>query len=208
FRTGGLLHSGCYQTGPDGLAGFRLTAMMFSFGALPAIVKAASKGDSINRRARPAIALAGGVVLTVVMTWFPLTAWFSGVTYLPTLVVFQGLILAGLPQMARGMLAARIGRSLKIAAFSGVVSLLALSTGLWSLSCPNCDRSILYPLVLGWAFFAFLGGLLELCLPQRLCVSLGVRWLGRIRLDDIRHDDVVVVYIVNLFTIFAFDLEF
>ena len=35
FRTGGLLHSGCYQTGPDGIAGFRLTAMMFSYSVKP-----------------------------------------------------------------------------------------------------------------------------------------------------------------------------
>jgi len=49
FRSEGLLHSECYQTGPDGLAGYRLVAMMFSFGALPAIVKAASKGETPDR---------------------------------------------------------------------------------------------------------------------------------------------------------------
>src|SRR5438094_8343019 len=92
-RTGGLLHSGCYQTGPDGLAGFRLAAMMFSFGALPDIVKAASKGEALNRTVRPAIALAGSVVITVVITWLPLPAWFSGLTYLPQLVVVRGLVL-------------------------------------------------------------------------------------------------------------------
>jgi len=204
FRTGGLLHSGCYQTGPDGLAGVRLAAMMFSFGALPAIVRAASKREALNRTVRPVIALAGGVVITVVMTWFPMTAWFSGVTYLPALVVFQGLILAGVPQIETGILAARIGRSLKIAASSGVASLLVLSTGLWTLSCPNCDRSILYPLVPSWAFFAFLGGLLELGLPQRFRFSLGDSWLGRIRLEDIRRVGVAVVLTVCLWTLVAY----
>ncbi len=204
FRTGGLLHSGCYQTGPDGLAGFRLTAMMFSFGALPAIVKAASKREALNRTVRPAIALAGGVVITVVMAWFPLTAWFSGVTYLPALVVFQGLILIGVPQIEMGILAARIGRSLKIAASSGAVSLLVLSAGLWTLSCPNCDRSILYPLVPSWAFFAFLGGLVELGLPQRLRFSLGDGWLGRIRLEDVRRVGVALVLTVCLWTLVAY----
>ena len=204
FRTGGLLHSGCYQTGPDGIAGFRLTAMMFSFGALPALVKAASKRDALNRTVRPAIALAGGVVITVVMAWFPLTAWFSGVTYLPPLVVFQGLILIGVPQIATGILAARIGRSLKIAASSGAVSLLVLSAGLWTLSCPNCDRSILYPLVPSWAFFAFLGGLLELGLPQRFRFSLGDSWLGRTRLEDARRVGIALVLTVCLWTLVAY----
>ena len=205
FRSNGLLHSGCYQTGPDGLAGFRLAAMMFSFGTLPAIVKAASKRDALDRRVRPAIALAGGVILTVVMTWFPMTAWFSGVTYLPALVVFQGLILAGVPQIETGILAARIGRSLKIAASSGIVSLLVLSTGLWTLSCPNCDRSILYPLVPSWAFFAFLGGLLELGLPERFRFSLGKSWLGKTRLEDARRVGVAVVLTVCLWTLVAYD---
>src|SRR5213080_1050586 len=63
FRCDGLLQSVCYQTGPVGLAGLRIAAMMFSFGALPAIVRAAFKRDALDRRVRPAIALAGGVVL-------------------------------------------------------------------------------------------------------------------------------------------------
>src|SRR5207249_392940 len=124
FRTGRLLHSGCYQTGPDGLAGFRLTAMMFGFGALPAIVKAASKVEGLSRAARPTIALAVCIVITVVMAWFPLTACFSGVTCLPPLAIFQELILIGVPQIATGILAARIERSLRIAASSGAVTLL------------------------------------------------------------------------------------
>src|SRR5947199_8251804 len=112
--------------------------MMFSFGSLPVILKSASKRDALDRRVRPAIALAGGVILTVVMTWFPMTAWFSGVTYLPALVVFQGRIIAAVPQIEKGILLARIGRSLKIAASCGIVSRLVLSTGLWMLLWPTC----------------------------------------------------------------------
>src|SRR6266496_3394048 len=187
FRTGGLLHSGCYQTGPDGLAGFRLMAMMFSFGALPAIVKAASKRDALNRTVRPAIALAGGIVITVVMAWFPLTAWFSGVTYLSTLVVFQGLILAGVPQMATGMLAARIGRSLKIAASSGVVSLLALSAGLWTLVAYGFwDPRVLYAssisptradLTLGQSSYPYVAGYYNSTQYRICCLQLGVSFV-------------------------------
>jgi len=204
FRSEGLLHSECYQTGPDGLAGYRLVAMMFSFGALPAIVKAASKGETPDRRLRPAIALFGAVVLTVVMAWFPLTAWFSGVTYLPDLVAFQGLILGGVPQIATGILAARIGRSLKIAASSGVVSLLVSSAGFWTLSCPNCDRTFLYPLVPAWAVFALLGGLLELGLPQGLRSSFKQGWLGRIGLEDLRRVGVALVMTVCLSTLVGY----
>src|SRR6266700_825849 len=204
FRSEGLLHSECYQTGPDGLAGYRLVAMMFSFGALPAIVKAASKGETPDRRLRPAIALFGAVVLTVVMAWFPLTAWFSGVTYLPDLVAFQGLILGGVPQIATGILAARIGRSLKIAASSGVVSLLVSSAGFWTLSCPNCDRTFLYPLVPAWAVFALLGGLLEQGLPQGLRSSFKQGWLRRIVLEDLRRVGVALVMTVCLSTLVGY----
>ncbi|HEX4920459.1 MAG TPA: hypothetical protein VFV92_06940, partial [Candidatus Bathyarchaeia archaeon] len=106
FTSAGLLHSECYQTGPDGLAGFRLVAMMFSFAALPVVARAASKRGNLTMRVRLPFALAGGVVLTVVTSWFPLTAWFSGVTYFPPLDLFQSLILVGVPQLATGMLAA------------------------------------------------------------------------------------------------------
>ena len=106
--------------------------------------------------------------------------------------------------MATGILAARIGRSLKIAASSGAVSLLVLSAGLWTLSCPNCDRSILYPLVPSWAFFAFLGGLLELGLPHRFRFSLRDGWLGGIRLEDARRIGVALVLTVCLWTLVAY----
>src|SRR6266567_1088760 len=81
FRSDGLLHSECYQTGPDGLAGFRLGLMMFSFGALPPIVKVAEKRGILNPRTRLFLGVFAGFVVTAVMIWFPLSAWFSGVTY-------------------------------------------------------------------------------------------------------------------------------
>ena len=205
FRTGPYLRSECYSTGPDGLVGFRLAAMMFSFGALPAIVKAASHGEALDRRVRWFIALFGGVILTVVMAWFPLTAWFSGVTYLPPILVIQGLILAGVPQIATGILAARIGRSLKIAAASGVVSLLSLSIGLWTLSCPNCDRSLLFLLVPSWALFALVGGLTELALPTRFRSTGGTGWWARLRAEDLRRVGIALVMTLCLWTLVAYD---
>ncbi|HYY91725.1 MAG TPA: hypothetical protein VE955_07030 [Candidatus Dormibacteraeota bacterium] len=201
FRSDGLLHSECYQTGPDGLAGFRLAAMMFSFGALPAIIRAAPKGASFDRRVRLPFALASSFVLTVVMVWFPLTAWFSGVTYIPPLDLFQTLILIGVPQLATGIPAARIGRSLKTAASAGVVSLVATSAGLWTLQCPNCDRSILYPLVPSWALFALLGGLVELGPPKRLRLLFGERWFGRMSREDLGRVAVALVMTVCLSTL-------
>jgi hypothetical protein len=138
------------------------------------------------------------------MIWFPLTAWFSGVTYLPAIVVLQGLVLAGVPQIATGILAARIGRSLRIAAASGIVSLLVLSAGLWTLSCPNCDRTILYPLIPSWAFFALLGGVTELGLPSNLRFSSIGGWLGKVRIEDVRRVGVALVMTVCLWTLVAY----
>ena len=200
FTTAGLLHSECYQTGPDSLAGIRLAGMMFSFGALPAIVKAASKRDALNKRIRPVLAMTSGIVLTVVMIWFPLTAWFSGVTYLPSVVLFQELGLVGVPQIATGILAARIGRTLKLAASSGPISLLAVSGGLSSLSCPDCDRTLLYPLAVTWTLFAFMGGLLELGPPSSLRLPFGLAWIRRIELENVRKIGLAIVIVTCLLT--------
>jgi len=68
--------------------------MMFSFGALPAIVRASYKEDLLNRRLRPWIAILGAFVTSVVTAWFPLTAGFR-VTYLAPLVLFQAALLFG-----------------------------------------------------------------------------------------------------------------
>jgi len=120
YGPGGLWQPECYYTGPDGLVGLRLAGIMFCYGALPVLVKAASKGDALIPRIRPALAVFSGIVLTVVMVWYPLGAWFSGVTYLPLFLTFQTVLLAGVPQIAAGVLAARIGRSVKIGSSSGV----------------------------------------------------------------------------------------
>ena len=81
YGPGGVWQPECYVVGPDGLVGFRLAGIMFCYGALPVLVNVASKGDSLDRRIRPALAIVSGTILSVVMIWFPLSAWFSGVTY-------------------------------------------------------------------------------------------------------------------------------
>src|SRR6266480_4097310 len=73
---------------------------------------------------------------------------------LPVLLVFQTVLLIGVPQIATGILAARVGRSLKIGAASGPVSLLFISAFFWTPECPGCDRSLLYLLIPAWALFA------------------------------------------------------
>src|SRR2546428_6734293 len=97
---GPVWKSECYSFGPDGLAGVRLGTMMFSFGALPAIVRASYKEDKLNKRLRPWIAIFGAFITSVVTTWFPLTAWFSGVTYIAPLVPFQSGLLFVFSEMA------------------------------------------------------------------------------------------------------------
>ncbi len=202
FRSDGLLHSECYQTGPDGLAGFRLSLMMFSFGALPPLMKAAEKRQLLNPRLRPFLALFAGIVVTVVMTWFPLSAWFSGVTYLPPLPVFQGLVIVGVPQIVTGTLSARIGRSVKIATASGLVSLVFLTGIFWTLLCPSCDRSLLPPLAPFWVLFAFLGGLLELGYSRRL--PWRTVWSRRVSLEDVRRFAAAVVIVICLWAPIAY----
>jgi hypothetical protein len=202
FRSNGLLHSECYQTGPDGLAGFRLSLMMFGFGALPPVVKAAEKRSLLNPRIRLPFALFAGFVVTGVMTWFPLSAWFSGVTYLPPFPVFQGAVLAGVPMLVTGMLAARISRSIWIAASAGVFSILGFSGAFWTLLCPSCERSLLIPAAFLWTFFAFLGGLLELGLP-----GTRIPWknlFGRFRLNDARLVATALVIVISLWAPIAY----
>src|SRR5881409_964902 len=112
--------------------------MMFSFGAVPAIVRASYKEGKLNKRLRPWIAIFGAFITSVVTTWFPLTAWFSGVTYLTPLVPFQAALLFGMSEIAVGIQAAKISRSIIIAALSGVTCALLLSGFLWPLLCPSC----------------------------------------------------------------------
>src|SRR5207244_13227962 len=118
YGPGGVWQPECYDSGPDGLVGLRLAGIMFSYGALPILVKAA-EDRAFNRMVGPAIAFFGGIVLTVVMVWYPLAAWFSGVTYLQPLVAFQTVLLIGVPPIATGILAGRIGQSFKIGTASG-----------------------------------------------------------------------------------------
>ena len=201
FRMGGLLHSECYQTGSDGLAGIRLSLEMFSFGALPPIVKVASQGEDLNPRIRPYLAMLAGLTLTSVVVWFPLAAWFSGVTYLPPLPIFQAAIVIGIPLMVTGMLAARIAKSVWLAMLVGILSMLALSGTFWTLLCPGCERQWLVPMVPFWALFALLGGFMELGYPGS---SRWGKWLPRnINHEDIRRVATALVITLSVWTLLA-----
>src|SRR3989475_328099 len=146
-----------------------------------------------------------GIVLTMVMTWYPLGAWFSGVTYLPLLLVFQTVLLIGVPQIATGILAARMGRSLKIGAASGPVSLLFISAFFWTPECPGCDRSLLYLLIPAWTLLALVGGITELGLPPQLALPKISGWLGGIRIEDFRRVGLALVLTFCLWTLVARD---
>ncbi len=203
YGPGGLWQPECYYPGPDGLVGLRLTGIMFCYGALPVLVKAAEKRDALNRRIRPALAVLSGIILSVVMIWFPLSAWFSGVTYLPLLLIFQTLLLVGVPQIATGVLAARIGRSLKVGALSGAVSVLFISALFWTPECPGCDRSSLFLFVPLWATFALVGSVTELGLPSRLRLPKVSGRLATIRIEDVQRVGLALVLTVCLWTLVA-----
>jgi hypothetical protein len=203
FRSpNGLLHSECYQTGPDGLAGIRLSLMMFSYGAIAPVAKAAEKRGLLNPRIRLPFALFAGYVVTAVMVWFPLAAWFSGVTQLPPFPIFQGAIVAGVPLMVTGMLAAKIGRSVKLALASGVVSFLTIVATFWTLLCPGCDRSLLAIFSPVWILLALLGGFLELGYPGKLPWK-GL-WSGRVSVEGVRRVATAMVIVVCLWSPIAY----
>ncbi len=206
YGPGGVWQPECYYAGPDGLVGFRLAGIMFCYGALPVLVKAASKENTLDRRVRPALAVLSGIVLTVVMIWYPLAAWFSGVTYLPLFLIFHTVLLIGVPQIATGILAARIGQSLKIGATSGIASLLFISAVFWTPECPGCDRSALYLLAPAWATFALVGSITELGLPSQLRFPKLSGWLGSIRMEDARRVGLALVMAVCLWTLVAREL--
>jgi len=202
YLAGTIWRSECYSFGPDGLAGVRLCTMMFSFGALPAFVRASYKEDKLNKQLRPWIAIFGAFITSVVTAWFPLTAWFSGVTYLSPLVPFQAALLFGVSEIAVGIQAARISRSIFVAAASGATSAFLLSGFLWPLLCPSCDRSLLFLIIPSWGFFALIGGVLELGVPRKLSVGL-LRHFNR-RLEDIRRVGVAAVLLFSLWTLVSF----
>src|SRR2546428_2905782 len=164
FRIGlnGRYYSECYLWGTDGLAGYRLGLMLFCAGALPPLVRAAPIIGQSLIKWRPIIGMLAGIRIWVMMTWFPMAAWFSGASYIQLLLPIHAAVIFGLPEIACGMLAARIGRSLWIAAPAGIVSAIFLTASFWTLSCPGCDRSLLGIVVPAWALFALLGGFLEL----------------------------------------------
>ena len=203
YGPGGVWQPECYYSGPDGLVGLRLVGVMFCYGALPVLVKVAEKRGALDRRIRPALAVLGGIVLSVVMIWFPLSAWFSGVTYLPLLLIFQTLLLVGVSQIATGILAARIGRSLKVGAVSGAVSLLFISALFWTPECPGCDRSSLFLFAPLWAVFASVGSVTELGLTSRLRLPKLSGRLSTIRIEDVQRVGLALVLTVCLWTLVA-----
>jgi hypothetical protein len=175
---------------------------MFSFGALPAFVRASYKEDKLNKKLRPWIAIFGACIISVVTAWFPRAAWFSGVTYLAPLVPFQAALLFGVSEIAVGILAGKISRSVLVAAASGVTSALLLSGFLWPLLCPSSDRSLLFLIVPSWGFFALIGGVLELGLPRKL--SIGPLRHFNPRLEDIRRVGIAVVLLFSLWALVSF----
>src|SRR6266699_552185 len=203
YGPGGVWQPECYYSGPDGLVGLRLVGVMFCYAALPVLVKAAEKRGALDRRIRPALAVLGGIVRSVVMIWFPLSAWFSGVTYLPLLLIFQTLVLVGVSQIATGILAARIGRSLKVGAVSGAVSLLFISALFWTPECPGCDRSSLFLFAPLWAVFALVGSVTELGLPSRLRLPKLSGRLSTIRIEDAQRVGLALVMTACLWTLLA-----
>ena len=191
----GLMHSNCYQVGPDGLEGYRLGLFMFSLEAFPILMTLAEKHVTIPVRIRPWTAVFSGIVVAVMTSWFPLGAWFSGVVFLPFFEFFQVLVLFGVPAIAVGMLAARISRSVKTAALSGLASILFLSASFWTLPCPMCDRSIILLSLPSWIFFSMVGGSLEL--GRSLPSFLFFRTIAR-NIPTFRTLGVALVIIVTL----------
>ena len=201
YGPGGVWQPECYNTGPDGFVGVRLAGVMFCFGTLPVIVKVADKAQLLNRRLRPLLALFGGAVLTVVMVWFPLSSWFSGVTYLQPSVILQETVVIGIPQIATGVLGARIGKSLKLGTASGLAALVFVSASNWTSSCPGCDRNWIYLLIPSWTFFAFLGSVTELGLPPRINLPKLPGWLSTLRMKDVQRVGTALVITVCVSTV-------
>jgi len=201
FRSAdGLLHSACYHPGPDGLAGYRLALMMFSFGALPVLVRASSHSGLSNKKLRPMVAVFAGIVVSVVTGWFPLTAWFSGASYVPLFLPIHAAVLLGLPEIACGIMASRISGSVRIAIISGMAAGLFMAGSMWTLSCPGCDRSLVVLLIPLWGLFSGLGGFLE----------LGNKTFAKrfpkfdLSLPSIRKVVLAGVIIVSLWTLIAY----
>src|SRR5207249_7165354 len=123
-------------------------------------------------------------------------------TYLSPLVPFQAALLFGVSEIAVGIQAARISRSIFVAAASGATSAFLLSGFLWPLLCPSCDRSLLFLIIPSWRFFALVGGVMELGIPRKLSVGL-LRHFNP-RLEDIRRVGVAVVLLCSLWTLVSF----
>lgn len=158
----GLLHSGCYQTGPDGLAGYRIALFMFSLEALPILLTLEENRRSSPIRGEIVLGILSGVVVAVVTSWYPVSAWFSGVLFYPAFEPLQILTFYGVPGLGTGMLAARISRSMKTSALAGLVSTALLSASFWGLSCPLCDRVLPVFSIATWIAFSVAGAFLEL----------------------------------------------
>ena len=168
---------------------------MFSLEAFPILLTLAEKYATIPIRIRPLTGIFAGILVATMTSWFPLTAWFSGVVFFPFFEIFQVLVLFGVPALAVGMLVARISRSVDVAALSGLASILFLSVAFWTLPCTMCDRSIMLLTLPSWTFFSMVGGFLELDRP--LPTSLLFRSIAR-NIPAFRTLAVALVIVVTL----------
>src|SRR2546428_9787476 len=134
----GLMHSNCYQVGPDGLEGYRLGLFMFSLEAFPILMTLAEKRVTIPIRIRPWTAVLSGIVAAVMTSWFSLAAWFSGVVFLPFFEFFQVLVLFGVPAIAAAVFLGRGFMTFQTGSFLVLSSLLFFPAFLLRLSSPSC----------------------------------------------------------------------
>ncbi len=197
----GLLHSACYHPGPDGLAGYRLALMMFSLGALPVLVRAAGSIRLWGRAGLP-VSILGGIVASLAVSWFPMTAWFSGASYLSLFLPIHLAVLFGLPALVSGILAARITRSILTAGVSGLAASLFTVASMWTLSCPGCDRGLLAFIIPCWVLFACLGGLLELGRTGGL--AFPIPKLVKSHFPNLYRVSLACVITVGLWTVVAY----
>src|SRR5437867_12597480 len=111
---------------------------MFSLEAFPILLTLAEKYATIPIRIRPLTGIFAGILVATMTSWFPLTAWVSGVVFFPFFEIFQVLVLFGLPALSVRMLVASISRSVEVEALSCLASILLLYDAFWSYE----DRSV------------------------------------------------------------------
>jgi len=132
--------SECYSPGPDGLAGIRLCAMMFSFGALPALIRASYKEDKLNKRLRRGLRFSARSS----PQWSPRGSYcmVPGATYLTPLVPFQAALLFGVSEIARDTCSQNKQINCRRSGFRSNIHSHHLRVSMAD-SMRGCDRSLL-----------------------------------------------------------------